>query len=71
MDAVDLLDGKNRTIRRYNVFTESRRSTHMPEPPESKVVVNVVLYDNVDAATQAEILKEIEDAITDKLKARR
>lgn len=71
MDAVDLLDGKNRTIRRYNIFTESHRSTHMPEPPESKVVVNVVLYDNVDAATQAEILKEIEDAITDKLKARR
>lgn len=71
MNAVDILDGKNLTIRGFNISTESRRSTMKDSAPSADVFVHVDFWRNVEPAKQAEILKEIEDAIANVLEERR
>lgn len=71
MNAVDILDGKNLTIRGFNVTTESRRSTMKDSAPSADIFIHVDFWRNVEPTKQAEILKEIEDAITNVLEERR
>lgn len=71
MNAVDILDGKNLTIRGFNITTESRRSTTKDSAPSADIFVHVDFWRNVEPTKQAEILKEIEDAIANVLEERR
>lgn len=71
MNAVDILDGKNLTIRGFNISIESRRSTMKDSAPSADIFVHVDFWRNVEPAKQAEILKEIEDAIANVLEERR
>lgn len=71
MNAVDILDGKNLTIRGFNITTESRRSTMKDSAPSADIFVHVDFWRNVEPTNQVEILKEIEDAITNVLEERR
>ena len=71
MNAVDILDGKNLTIRGFKITTESRRSTMKDSAPSADIFIHVDFWRNVEPAKQAEILKEIEDAITNVLEERR
>lgn len=71
MNAVDILDGKNLTIRGFEVSTDSHRSTKKDTAPDANVFVHIDFWRNVTPTTQSEILKEIEDAITNVLEERR
>ena len=71
MNAVDILDGKNLTIRGFNISAESRRSTMKDSAPSADIFVHVDFWRNVEPTKQAEILNEIEDAITNVLEERR
>lgn len=71
MNAVDILDGKNLTIRGFNISTDSRRSTKKDISPEADIYIHVDFWRNVEPTKQAEILKEIEDTITNVLEERR
>lgn len=71
MNAVDILDGKNLMIRGFNITTESRRSTMKDSAPSADIFIHVDFWRNVEPTRQAEILNEIEDAITNVLEERR
>lgn len=71
MNAVDIQDSKALTIRGFRISADSRRSTVKDVPPEANIHVHVDFWRNVTPIKQAEILKEIEDVITNVLEERR